>query len=187
MGNMTNNMHHANNFMLQHQDPRAPIPRRSHPRNAQDLYDPYGGNNPKFNGASGHNNGGRKGGNYGFAAQPGRGRKVSNLGGRDSYNRSNADFNAHVSSGGPRHTDFNARRRLSEDDPDITGDSVSGCGHTWIGPKNSTVNELWVGDLPPDTTEAELIYLFKHAVGIAPISVSLRNKIPQNSVHAFAT
>jgi hypothetical protein len=187
MGNMTNNMHHANNMMSQHQDPRAPMPRRPNQRNIQDLFDPYSGNNPKFNGALGYNNGGRKGANNNFAPQPGRGRKVSNMGGRDTYHRTNVDYNANVSSSGSRNSDFNARRRLSEDDPTITGDSVSGCGHTWIGPKNLTVSELWIGDLPADVGEDELIQLFKQTVGVTAIAISLRNKFPQNGTHAFAT
>ncbi|KAL1792765.1 hypothetical protein ACET3X_009272 [Alternaria dauci] len=191
MGDMTNNMHHANNMLYQHQDPRAPMPRRANQRNAQDLFDPYSGNNPKFNGALGYNNGGRKSGNNSFVSQPGRGRKVSNMGGRDAYNRSNADHNAKVLPGGPRNTDFNARRRLSEDDPTITGDSVSGCGHTWIGPKNATVNELWIGDLPPDAGEEELIQLFKQTVGVTATAISLRSRLPHNGphngIHAFAT
>jgi hypothetical protein len=187
MGNMTNNMHHANNVMFQHQDPRAPMPRRPNQRNIQDLFDPYSGNNPKFNGVLGYSNGSRKGANNNFAPQPGRARKVSNMGGRDTYHRSNADYNANVSSSGPRNSDFNARRRLSEDDPTITGDSVSGCGHTWIGPKNLTVSELWIGDLPADVGENELIQLFKQIVGVTAIAISLRNKFPQNGTHAFAT
>ncbi|KAG9185265.1 hypothetical protein G6011_07809 [Alternaria panax] len=187
MADMTNNMHHANSIMYQHQDPRAPMPRRPDQRNAQDLFDPYGGNNPKFNGAPGYNNGGRKGGNNSFVPQPGRGRKVSNMSGRDAYSRSNADYNAKVPPGGPRNPDLNARRRLSEDDPTITGDSVFGCGHTWIGPKNSTVNELWIGDLPSDVGEDELVQLFKQTVGVTPIAISLRSRFPQDGTHAFAT
>jgi hypothetical protein len=187
MGDMTNNMHHANAMMLQHQDSRAPVPHPSNPRGAQDLYDPYSGNNHKFNGGPGHHNGGRKGSNNSFASQAGRGRKVSNPGGREPYNRSNSEYNATISSGSTRHTSFNNRRRPSEDDPAITGDSVSGCGHTWIGPKNSTVDELWVGDLIQDTSEGELVQMFKQAVGITPTSIALRGKFGSNSLHAFAT
>ncbi|OWY45005.1 hypothetical protein AALT_g3870 [Alternaria alternata] len=187
VGDMTNNMYHTNSMMYQHQDPRAPMPRRANQRNAQDLFDPYSGNNPKFNGAPGYNSGSRKGGNNSFVPQPGRGRKVSNMGGRDVYSRSNADFSAKGPPGGPRNPDFNARRRLSEDDPNITGDSVSGCGHTWIGPKNLTVNELWIGDLPPDAREDEIIQLFKQTVDVTATAISLRSRLPQNGTHAFAT
>ena len=187
VGDMTNNMYHTNSMMYQHQDPRAPMPRRANQRNAQDLFDPYSGNNPKFNGAPGYNSGPRKGGNNSFVPQPGRGRKVSNMGGRDAYSRSNADFSAKGPPGGSRNLDFNARRRLSEDDPTITGDSVSGCGHTWIGPKNLTVNELWIGDLPPDAREDEIIQLFKQTVDVTATAISLRSRLPQNGTHAFAT
>ena len=109
------------------------------------------------------------------------------MGGRDVYSRSNADFSAKGPPGGPRNPDFNARRRLSEDDPNITGDSVSGCGHTWIGPKNLTVNELWIGDLPPDAREDEIIQLFKQTVDVTATAISLRSRLPQNGTHAFAT
>ncbi|KAB2103305.1 hypothetical protein AG0111_0g8361 [Alternaria gaisen] len=187
VGDMTNNMYHTNSMMYQYQDPHAPMPRRASQRNAQDLFDPYSGNNPKFNGAPGYNSGPRKGGNNSFVPQPGRGRKVSNMGGRDAYSRSNADLSAKGPPGGPRNLDFNARRRLSEDDPTITGDSVSGCGHTWIGPKNLTVNELWIGDLPPDAREDEIIQLFKQTVDVTATAISLRSRLPQNGTHAFAT
>ena len=149
VGDMTNNMYHTNSMMYQHQDPRAPMPRRANQRNAQDLFDPYSGNNPKFNGAPGYNSGSRKGGNNSFVPQPGRGRKVSNMGGRDVYSRSNADFR--------------------------------------IGPKNLTVNELWIGDLPPDAREDEIIQLFKQTVDVTATAISLRSRLPQNGTHAFAT
>jgi hypothetical protein len=73
------------------------------------------------------------------------------------------------------------------DDPTITGDSVSGCGPTWIGPKNSTVKELWIGDLPADADENELIQLFKQTVGVTAVTISLKNKFPHSAPHAFAT
>ncbi|KAJ5030764.1 hypothetical protein J3E71DRAFT_359067 [Bipolaris maydis] len=153
MGEMTN-MHFPGHMGSQGIDPRAPIPRRSNHSGANQLYDPYNGNNRKFSAGQAYGDTGKKGGPYGFTAPQHRGRKISTSSGRSVHSSHN-----HMLPTGPRYNEISSRRRQSEDDPKITGDSISGCGHTWIGPNNTTVKELWVGDLPPDVSESEILQL----------------------------
>ncbi|KAI0584888.1 RRM-1 multi-domain protein [Pyrenophora tritici-repentis] len=183
MGDMTN-IHYQNQMGSPFADPRAPMPPRPNNPPMPQLYDPYSGNNRKFSGVPAYNNMGKKGGPGNFTAQTSRGRKTSNPAGRASQHNSNVDL--HPNS--PRYQDFGARYRQSEEDPNIVSDTVSGCGHTWIGIQNSTVNELWVGDLPADTSQGEIEQMFKQNVKITPTKVVIKtngfNKAPS---HAFVT
>ncbi|KAJ6200988.1 hypothetical protein J3E72DRAFT_372172 [Bipolaris maydis] len=181
MGEMTN-MHFPGHMGSQGIDPRAPIPRRSNHSGANQLYDPYNGNNRKFSAGQAYGDTGKKGGPYGFTAPQHRGRKISTSSGRSVHSSHN-----HMLPTGPRYNEISSRRRQSEDDPKITGDSISGCGHTWIGPNNTTVKELWVGDLPPDVSESEILQLFEQTIGITPIAISLRHNAGKGPFHAFAT
>jgi hypothetical protein len=185
MGDMTNNMHYPNNMGVQYADPRAPMPRRTSYQNPNVLYDPYNGANPNFRKTSGYNGGGKKGGSGTFAVQPGQGRKMS--GGRGPYNNSNTEHAVNVPTNGGRYNDFNYQKRFQEDDLSITGNSLAGCAHTWIGAENSTVTELWIGNLPLDVREDEIILLFQQNVGVTPITVSIRNTAANKPCHAFAT
>jgi hypothetical protein len=188
MGDMTNNMHYSNNMGVQYADPRAPMPRRTSHHNAHNanvLYDPYNGTNPNFKKPSGYNAGGKKGGLSSFAVQPGQGRKMS--GGRPPYNNSNTDHAVNMPANGGRYNDFSHQKRVQEDDLSITGDSVAGCGHTWIGAENMTVTELWIGDLPTDVHKDEIIQLFQQNAGVTPTAVSIRTHTNNSSCHAFAT
>jgi len=181
MGDMTN-MHYPNQMGAPFPDPRAPmLPRPNHPPIPQ-LYDPYSGNNRKFSGGPAYNNIGKKSGPSNFPTQAGRGRKTSNPAGRAVQHNSNVELHANHS----RYPDFNARLRQSEDDPKITSDSIFGCGHTWIGNGNSSVNELWVGDLPLDTQDSEIKQMFEQKLKITPTTVSIRpNGFNKPSSHAF--
>jgi hypothetical protein len=185
MGDMTNNMHYPNNMGPQYAD-RAPMPRRASHHNANLLYDPYGGANRKFSDTSAYNSGSKRGGPGNFTAQLGRGRKVSTSSGRVAYN-SNPDHAANIPANSGRYTDFNSRRRFSEDDPNVTGDPVAGCAQNWIGTGNSTVTELWIGDLPVDAHEDELRLLFQQKVGITPTAISIKDNPTKGICHAFAT
>lgn len=180
MGDMTN-IHFQGLMGSQIVDPRAPMPRRASHQNNSHLFDPYSGNNRKFSGGSGYNIA-KKGGPSTFAPPPNRGRKTSTSGGRAAYTSYNPGLPP-----GSHYINLNPRRRSSEDDPAVTGDAVSGCGHTWIGPKNASVNELWIGDLPQDIHEDELVQLFQQAVKISPIGISLRSNSVKGPFHAFAT
>ncbi|KAF1836005.1 hypothetical protein BDW02DRAFT_596806 [Decorospora gaudefroyi] len=180
MGDMTNNMHYPNNMAAQYPDPRAPMPHRT----SNLLFDPYNGANPKFNNTTTH----KKGAYSNFPAQSNRGRKASTSIGRVAYSSSNTDHATNVSANAGRYTDFSARRRFSEDDPKITSDPVTGCAHTWIGAGNSTVTELWVGDLPSDAHEDEVKQMFQQNVGITPTAISIKHNTSRpNNSHAFAT
>jgi hypothetical protein len=190
ISDMTNNMqyphntHYPNNTGVQYADPRAPMPRRTSYQNPNTLYDPYNGANPNFRKTSGYNGGGKKGGSGNFAAQPGPGRKLS--GGRAPYYNANAEHAVNMPPNGSRYNDFNYRKGVQVDDINVTGDSVAGCAHTWIGADNATVTELWIGDLPVDACEDEIMQLFQEAVGVSPTAVSVRHATT-GSCHAFAT
>ncbi|KAE8846126.1 hypothetical protein HRS9139_00693 [Pyrenophora teres f. teres] len=186
MGDMTNT-HYQNQMGALFADPRAPMPPRLNNPPMPQLYDPYSGNNRKFSGGPAYNNMGKKGGPGNFTTQTSRGRKTSNPAGRASQHNSNADLHPNSS----RYQDFGARSRQSEDDPNIVGDTVSGCGHTWIGIQNSTVNELWVGDLPADTPQGEIQQMFEQNVKITPVKVVIKtngfNKAPSHAFVIFAS
>lgn len=164
-------------------DPLAPMPRRLSQQSAGQLFDPYNGTSRKFSGGQGHNDVGKKGGASNFTAPQNRGRRSSTSSGarlaQGSY--------YYMPSTGSRIIESSNRRRASENDTSITSDSVYGCGHTWIGPKNTIVKELWIGDLPPDVRESELMQLFDKTVGITPLAISVRSNTVKGHVHAFAT
>ena len=46
------------------------------------------------------------------------------------------------------------------DIPEMVNDTVRGCGQTWIGPENTTVNEVFVSDLYNDTHQREVVDMF---------------------------
>lgn len=170
MGDATN-MHIPGFTGSQVVDPRAPMPRRLTHQSTSQLFDPYNGTSRKFSGGIGN-----------FVAPQTRGRKMSTSSGRLAYSSQNPMVPT-----SSRFTESSNRRRQSEADASITGDSVSGCGHTWIGPHNSTVKELWIGELPPDICEAEITQLFEQIVRITPIAISLRSNAMKGNAHAFVT
>lgn len=177
----TTNMHFPGFMRSQVADPMAPMPRRLSQQSTGQLFDPYKGTSRKFSG-QGHNDMGKKGGASSFAAPQNRGRRSST----SSSVRLAQGSHHYMPSRGSRSIEPSNRWRSSEDDTSITGDSVYGCGHTWVGPKNNTVKELWIGDLPPDIRESELKQLFDKAVGINPLSISIKSNTVKGHVHAFA-
>jgi hypothetical protein len=152
------------------------------------LFDPYDGTRPSFNSpAAPHSS--KKHHQNGFQNQPGRPRKPSMPGGRsepvqygsekayNTYNYANRGY-------GPN------RRHSSEDNPEITQDSEKGCHSHWIGPKNETVKEVFIGDLPEDIQVAEIECLFQLRIAITPAYVSLpapSGNRHQSRRHAFVT
>ncbi|KAJ4369063.1 hypothetical protein N0V83_006146 [Neocucurbitaria cava] len=187
MGNMTNNAYYTNNMPGQHMDPRAAMPgQASHFNNRGMLYDPYNGTNPKFNDAAGYS-GGKKSGQGAFANQPGRPRKTSYTNNRPGYGQHGVDRPANAPANVSRHSENSFRKPRPEDDPDTIQDRVAGCHDNWIGPKNETVTELFVGDLPDDVQPNELKDLFVQHVGIKPSLIDIKYSLEQqpSRLHAF--
>ncbi|KAF1851824.1 uncharacterized protein K460DRAFT_42107 [Cucurbitaria berberidis CBS 394.84] len=188
MGDMTNTIYYSNNMPGQQWDARAPMPRQaSNFNNGGMLYDPYNGANPKFNDAPGYN-GGKKSGQSGFANQAGRPRKTSNPGNRPGYGQYGMDRPGNITTSGGRYSEHGFKKGRSEDDPVITQNRSSGCHDTWIGPKNETVTELFVGDLPDDVQVHELKQLFEQLAGISPSQVDIKHAHEQHHhhrLHAF--
>ena len=175
MGDMTNTIYYQNNMTGQYVDTRASMPRQgSNLNNGGMLYDPYNGANPKFNEGAAYN-GGKKPGQNGFAAQPGRPRKTSNSTNRAGYGQYGADRPGHMPTSGVRYPEYGFRKGRSEDDPVITQNRSSGCHDNWIGPKNETVTELFVGDLPEDIQVHELQYLFEQQAGVRPSQIDIKH------------
>jgi hypothetical protein len=74
-----------------------------------------------------------------------------------------------------------SRRHSTEDDPEVTQDVEKGCSSHWIGPRNETVKEVFIGDLPEDIQVPEIETLFKRRIGITPASVA----IPSPPLHRY--
>ena len=175
----------------------APIPnterRRSSLRhsgqyqsNGGALFDPYDGARPSFsNHAAPHS--GKKQHHNGFQNQPGRPRKPSMPIRPEpvqyGFEKAGNTYN-HGSYG------YGFIRRHSEDDPEITQDLEKGCHSHWIGPKNETVKEVFIGDLPEDIQAAEIECLFKQRISVIPACVALPAPVGnrhQLRRHAFVT
>ncbi|CAO2651140.1 Nn.00g094370.m01.CDS01 [Neocucurbitaria sp. VM-36] len=186
MGNMTNNVYYPNTMPSQHMDPRASMPRQASQFNSGGiLYDPYNGANPKFNDAAVYS-GGKKPGQNGFSNQPGRPRKSSHTINRQGYGQLSSDRPGNMPTNTARHSEHGFRKGRLEDDPVITQDRSCGCNDSWIGPKNETVTELFVGDLPDDVQVHELKHLFEQQVGITPSQVDIKHAPEQHHrLHAF--
>lgn len=77
-------------------------------------------------------------------------------------------------------------RAAYEDDPDIVNDLEYGCNQRWIGPKNESVDEVFVGDLPDDVSEPELQRLFENGVGLTPTHSCIKPNFNNPRAHACA-
>lgn len=186
MADMTN-MHFNPNMPPQNIDPRRPGERRYSQQygNGSALYDPYEGNNPSFrHPGSQHNS--RKINHNSFQNLNGRQRKPSTPGGRFHQDQFANDKPSHIQSNNSR---FVWSKGPSEDDPAITQDYEYGCYTNWIGPQNTTVTEVFVGDLPEDIQKQELEALFHDRIGVKPESINLKIPFQQNGYptrrHAF--
>jgi hypothetical protein len=135
------------------------------------LYDPYEGNNLIYrNSTSQHS--GKKYNQNGFQNPRGRQRKLSTPGSRPYHSQFANDKPGHVQSNGNR---FLGPKGPGEDDPAITQDHEHGCHTNWIGPQNTTVTEVYIGDLPEDIRDAELEALFQDRIGVKPKSINARS------------
>jgi hypothetical protein len=180
MYNMTNNGHHAN--MLP-QGPYGPTNRRNSSYGGGGmLYDPYDGTNPAFNDP----NVGRR---LTRQMEPSRPRKASAPGNRPAQN--NHGYNRPETGAlyNGRYASLGSGSRYMQEDLSITQNGTTGCGTDWIAPLNTTVNELFIGDLPVDVEndviEHELADLFQGTFHISPVKIWVRPSPTGRSNHAF--
>lgn len=187
MGISVGYQYQHNMMMPQQPDPRAPVPRRTSQHNGNGtLYDPYNGANPKFNDAAGYG-GNKKFMQNNFTNQPTQLRKGSGPGNRPLHGVQNSERLGNMPANGGWYAGQQPIRGSSEEDPNITGDRTSGCHEYWIGPKNETVTELFVGDLPTDARAEEVKQLFEQHIGISPGNISVKISSPYGRCHAFVT
>jgi hypothetical protein len=142
------------------------------------LFDPYDGTRPSFNGPAAAYSA-KKHHQNGLQNQPGRPRKHSITFGYPGLvqygsNKSSNTYDGNFAYG-------SSRRHSAEDDPEVTQDAEKGCSSHWIGPKNETVKEVFIGDLPEDIQVSEIETLFKRSIGITPASVV----IPSPPLHRY--
>ncbi|KAJ4381258.1 hypothetical protein N0V86_003607 [Didymella sp. IMI 355093] len=185
MGDMTNVRYGGPPRMpMQNMDSRRPSERRfsqQHP-NCNALYDPSMGNDLAFK-DMGYPNGKTYNQNS-MNISNGRQRKPSFPGSRPYQGQYT---NGRPQTGGS----YNTRPKSHLDNNiAITQDQEYGCYIDWIGPKNESVNELFVKDLPEDIREAELENIFQERLGVRLTSVNIgsRSSLPQYSQsrkHAF--
>ncbi|KAF2629709.1 hypothetical protein BU25DRAFT_272384 [Macroventuria anomochaeta] len=185
MGDVTN-MHYSPGMPSQNIDPRHPGDRRFSQQhgNGSALYDPYEGSNPAFR-TVGYSNG-KKYSQNSLHNSTGRQRKTSFPGSRPYHGQYTNDRPGLLQMGGNR---FFGPKPDREDDPAITQDQEYGCYIDWIGPRNETVNELFVKDLPENIQDAELEALFLGRLGVKPTSVKVKSaehaQYAQGRKHAF--
>lgn len=157
------------------------IPRRNgHRQNmkTQGLYNPYGAERPDkaadFTAGTS-----RRGGRGNFMNIMGRGRQQpAGSFGRSGYGSFPSNCSDHItntiagpSTKGPQARDGNHGH---ETDPNITRDKEFGCDHTFIGPKNTLVRQLFVRNLPASMRGADIDHMFLECAGVFPRSSEIR-------------
>ncbi|KAH8730597.1 hypothetical protein GQ44DRAFT_823310 [Phaeosphaeriaceae sp. PMI808] len=183
IGDMTNSPYYTNNIpphnMSSHQHPNRQ--NSLHGNGYGSLFDPYNGARPTFN----DSHVSRKPGRMSSADQSGRLRKLP----AGDIRPRNGSHGADRSDAGPansyRYQDHRPAKLYMVDDTDITSDKIRGCNHTWIGPENADVNELFVGDLPEDIQKEEIHDMFVRDMGIVPSEVTVKFKPQAVRRHAF--
>jgi hypothetical protein len=83
---------------------------------------------------------------------------------------------------GNRFSNHGPPKTRPVDDPSITGDTIAGCGPSWIGPENTRVFELFIGDVPDDVQATDLESMFSNMMNMMPTRVTVGYKLPR---HAF--
>lgn len=83
---------------------------------------------------------------------------------------------------GNRFSGYGYPKTRPVEDPAITGDRIAGCGPSWIGPKNTTVLELFIGDVPDEVETTDLESLFSKQMNMMPTKVIIGRTVPR---HAF--
>lgn len=150
--------------------------------NVNALYDPYEGNNPAFRGSWYSNGNGKKNKQSDVYNSSGRQRKASHPGNRPYQNQYTNGRSGSQQTSGKR---IHGSKPYLENDLAITQDHEYGCSENWIGPRNETVNELYVKDLPEDIEAAELEAMFQDRLGVKPISIIIKGSHFQGWKHAF--
>lgn len=164
MGDVTN-MHYPPSVYPHQIDHHRPGERRYSQQygNGSALYDPYQGINPVFKA-------GKKENQSGFQNSNNRQRRTS-IPGQSQHSQYTNDRPSHTQPGGRPL----GPKSHSEDDLAITQDLEYGCHTNRIGAQNTTVTEIFIGDLPEDIQDAELAAMFQDRINIRPKSIITRH------------
>ena len=140
------------------------------------LYNPYDATRPEK--ADFATSGTRKNIRGHFASNAGRGRNYSTGAFDRAGNRSNEwDHTENMKTAGysvVKVAPMRDHKYPYESDPTITKDKEFGCDHDFIGPKNTTVRQLFVRNLPDGTTSHEVRVFFEDHAGITPATVEIK-------------
>ncbi|KAJ4356339.1 uncharacterized protein N0V89_004371 [Didymosphaeria variabile] len=155
------------------------------------LFNPYGAERPDKAGFAA--TGARKGGRGNYSSNVGRSRKYSaGTFDRSLYGAYPSDLPENAmryGSGqfgeGPQARNFSSNYTF-EADPKITNDEKFGCDYNFIGPKNNTVRQLYVKNLPGDVQDNELRTLFQECAGVRPAKLEIKYGDHKDFIHAFA-
>lgn len=135
------------------------------------LYDPYNGTKPAFN----EHNGAKRMPRHNHSDNIGRQRKSSAPDHRPmlhTYGPERPQNSHHHHAGTVPHV--HRRGSLAVEDPAIVGDSIAGCGLDWIGPENSTVNELYMVGFPQTCSLKDIFGLLMRTTNIKPADIKLK-------------
>lgn len=152
------------------------------------LFNPYGAERPDKAGFA--TTGPKKGGRN-FSNNVGRSRKSS----AGMFDRSHhGAYPSEYPENALTHTssEFNEGPQLRHysasftADLDITNDKESGCAFNFIGPKNNTVRQLHLKNLPNDIQGSDIQDMFKAETGVLPAGSEVKYKTESNEpLHAF--
>lgn len=148
------------------------------------LYDPYNGTKPAFN----EHTGAKRSSRHNYSDNNGRQRKSSAPGNRPmphAYGPDRPQNGYHHHVGFVSHT--HRRGSLAAEDPAIVGDSIAGCGLDWIGPENSTVNELYMVGFVEGCSPNDILALLMRTTNITPTDVNLRHSSNSGRPYALVT
>lgn len=155
-----------------------PYPRQgSQSMKPSGLYNPYDATRPDK--ADFATTGIRKGSRGNFASSASRGRNYSTGVFDRAGSRSNEwDHPENVKkpngSSVGKSTPMLDTKNFNDSNPNITKDKEFGCDHDFIGPKNSTVRQLYVRNLPEGTTGHEIRRFFEEHAAITPTMVDIK-------------
>ena len=163
--NMANNTQHTS---MQGPDLRSIQGISNQNVKAPGLYNPYDATRPEKAGFA--DTGSRKGGRGNSTNNVGRGRKISAGAFDRSVNNSNL-------SGYPNSGKFNPI------DTNITKDKEFGCDLNFIGPKNTTVRQLHVQNIPDSISAPEIRTFFQNCAKVMPNSIDIKSGGDRKEFH----
>jgi hypothetical protein len=182
-GNMTNNLQ----YPPRGTDPRGPMARRTSSANKSSrLYNPYGNERPDKAGFT----------QVFSKSKEGKSRQVSDSRGHGRPRKASASFadSQSFEPGGSMrlHGYYGdpTQMRVPYDHTkhDVIAESDTGCDRFYIGPYNTTVDHLYVSNVPTDVTEEELVNFFQQHCGVMSTKVTLKSIQSGESVtYAFVT